>query len=110
MSTPVTDLSELQSWLARLQYAVVRDLESVQPALLPNGRRLRGVRLTPNIVLGRDRCFYLMDEEGNAMLIVNPLKWATAAELRSGYEHAVNEHRARRRASGRMHGADLYGT
>jgi hypothetical protein len=108
MSTSVTDRDVLQSWLTRLQYGVIRDLESVQPALLPNGRRLRGVRLTPHIVLGRDRCFYLVDE-GDAMLIVDPLKWASATELRAGYERAVNEHRARRRAD-RSHGADLYST
>jgi hypothetical protein len=36
----------------------IRRVEAMQPALLPDGRRLRGVMLAPELCLARDRKFY----------------------------------------------------
>jgi hypothetical protein len=54
-------------WHSQLTRRRVRLAESAQPALLPDGRRLRGVRLAEKIVLTRDLTFYLVDELGPAI-------------------------------------------
>lgn len=88
----------LNEWLAARSYEAIRCLETPQPVLLPNGRRLRGVTLTPQVVLGRDRQLYLVS--GDEALPAPPdvvLRRVSLDELQAGYEQAVNAYRARQR-------------
>lgn len=45
-------------WTGGVDSRQIRRAESLQPALLPDGRRLRGVMLTPSLCLARDKRFY----------------------------------------------------
>lgn len=44
-----------------MSYRQIRRKESLQLASKMNGRRLRGVTLSPDLCLGRDREFYRME-------------------------------------------------
>jgi len=48
----------LVQWTAGIKYRQIRCAESLQPASRLNGRRLRGVTLTQDLCLGRDKEFY----------------------------------------------------
>ena len=58
MSILFDDSARLTEWLSTLSYQDVRNVESLQPARLPNGSRLRGILITPDLCLGRNRQFY----------------------------------------------------
>lgn len=87
----------LAAWLLSLQYVVIRDLESALPALTPNGRRLRGVQLTEDLVIGRDRVLYLLDAKGEAIPTTptHVLSFISFDALRMRYEDKVAQHRRR---------------
>lgn len=51
-------LSELQQWLSQRQYAEVRPVETMTRAILPDGRRLRGLKVLDRLYLSRDLVFY----------------------------------------------------
>jgi hypothetical protein len=87
----------LNEWLAARSYEAIRCLETPQSALLPNGRRLRGVALTTNIVLARDRQLYLIEQDGTATSAPDDivLRRASLIELQAGYWSAVTAYRER---------------
>lgn len=96
-SIKMAERDALTAWLLSLQYVVIRDLESALPALLPNGRRLRGVQLTEDLVIGRDRVLYLLDAQGEATPTTpaHVLLFISFDQLRRVYEDKVAQHRAR---------------
>jgi hypothetical protein len=57
--------SKLRRWVRVVGYRRIRDSESAQPAVKPDGGRLRGVEVAPSIVLARDFIFYAI-EAGHA--------------------------------------------
>ncbi len=54
----------LRQWADSLTYAQLRNAESPHPLQRPDGKRLRGVMLTPTLCLARDRLFYEVTAHG----------------------------------------------
>jgi hypothetical protein len=64
--------SKLRRWVRVVGYRRIRDSESAQSAVKPDGGRLRGVEVAPGIVLARDFNFYdIAVDEPTARLLTD---------------------------------------
>jgi hypothetical protein len=82
-------------WLDRLRQRQIRRVESMQPALLPDGRRLRGVLLAPGLCLARNRRFYEI-AQGKAYELPTSVVLAqySVAALQKLFRSAAERYRA----------------
>lgn len=97
-------LALLLDWLDGLAYRDIRRAESVQTAPIHVGqvaRPLRGVRIAPDLVLGRDRQFYrIIDDHAVVIPTALVIQQYTLRDITRGYERAVQKQpRSRRKKS-----------
>jgi hypothetical protein len=56
-----TDRARLAAWQLRWNAEAIRHAATLQPAMLEDGRRLRGIALGDGVVLGKDLRWYRID-------------------------------------------------
>lgn len=99
MEAVSTDHSALAAWLQQLRYTVIRALETPQPARHPDGRGLRGILLTHDIVLTRERRLYVVrDGRASQLDEAATLSRVSLRALQRGYAHRVKVYRERSRS------------
>lgn len=96
----------LRSWLSSVTRRQLRLVESLQPATLPSGRRLRGVRLAEGLYLGRNKQLYVAPpDHGRPPVHVLPAtdeavcRLYVESEIRNAYATALAMGRGRRHGS-----------
>lgn len=63
------DVREFDRWRASLDYRAIRQAESALSTNFSNGRRVRGVLITPDICVARDGLFYDISGHDKAVIL-----------------------------------------
>lgn len=60
---PASPIAALTRWLAQLHYNHIRQVETLQESVsrLEDGKPLRGILVAPDLVLTRQRAFYVIN-------------------------------------------------